>query len=159
MPNLKIVPASALMTAGQAITFQAIDDQDKPVRVSWALTPQLGNLVTSTLGQAGQSPAPGVQPQQEGQSATYIAPAIVQAAQIVAVTATSEDDAASGSISLTTEAISIIPSAVTLHGGQKQRFVAIVASEPSSPEEIEWVLSPEVGTLDREGLYTAPDLI
>ena len=49
MPNLKIIPASALLTAGQAATFQATDGANQPVNVTWSLTPQLGSLLRPLL--------------------------------------------------------------------------------------------------------------
>jgi hypothetical protein len=154
MPSIKISPSSALVTAGQALTLQATDNENKAVNVNWSLTPQLGSLVTATSGPAGP-PAPQV----PGSSATYIAPSIVQTAQTVAVTAATPTDTASITISLTPEAMSIVPPAVELHAGQKQQFMAIVASGAGEGESIDWILSPQVGELDEKGLYTAPDVI
>jgi len=48
---------------------------------------------------------------------------------------------------------------VNLHARQKQKFVAIVASGLGDAEPVTWILTPEVGTLDDEGSYTAPNEI
>ena len=156
MPKLRVLPASALITQGQAVTFQAVDDANQAVSVTWTLTPQLGNLIIAPSAPPGQASSP----QSQGSSSTtYVAPAIVQTAQTIAVSATSATDTASVTISLTPDAISIMPTAVELHANQKQKFEAIVASGASEPEPITWILAPQVGSLDDTGLYTAPDTI
>ena len=167
MPNLKIVPPSALVTTGQAVTFQATDDKNQPVNVTWNLTPQIGSLVTATpvppgppLQPLAQPASPAIAPQgQVSSSATYVAPSVVQTAQTVAVTAATLNDTASVSISLTPDAISIVPAAVNLHARQKQKFAAIVASGTCEAEPLTWILTPQVGALDGAGVYTAPDVI
>ena len=146
---LKITPASALLTAGQAITFQATDDAGASVIAAWTHTPQLGGLVKA---------AAPLEPQTSF-SATYVAPSILQAAQTVVVTATTATDTASVTISLTPDAISIVPAVVELQAKQTQHFEAIVASALGEAEEITWVLAPQIGTLDTNGSYTAPDTI
>ena len=87
------------------------------------------------------------------------APSVIQTAQTVAVTATSDTETASVTISLTPDAISIVPAGVNLHARQKQRFAAMVASGAGDAEPITWILTPQVGTLDDDGLFTAPDAI
>jgi hypothetical protein len=162
MPNLKITPSSALLTAGQAVTFKATDDANQAVNVAWSLAPeQPGRLVTGAPAPGGQAPAaPAPAPQVQGSSsATYIAPSIVQSAQTVAVTGTSATDTASVSISLTPDAISIIPAAVCLHVGQEQQFVAVVASGSDDAAKVTWILTPKVGDLDDKGLYKPPVVI
>lgn len=147
MPNaLNITPSSALLAAGQAITFSATDAADQPASVSWTLTPQLGTLLPPPAA-AGQPPIPSV-------SATYIAPSVVQTAQTAALTAASSLGTASVTICLTPNSISILPETVCLHAGQKQQFEAIVPGR----YEVTWILSPEVGSMIN-GMYTAPDVI
>jgi hypothetical protein len=73
---------------------------------------------------------------------------------MVAVSATSATAAASVTISLSPDAISIVPAEVCLHAGQKQQFQAIVASGSGDAEPITWILTPDVEGLDQKGLYT-----
>jgi hypothetical protein len=77
----------------------------------------------------------------------------------VAVTATSASATASVTISLTPDAISIVPAAVNLHAGQKQKFVAMVASGSGENEPVTWIISPTVGKLGTDGAYEAPEVI
>lgn len=149
---LKITSDSALLTAGQAVTLQAAEDQGNIANVSWAVTPPLGSLFPSPSSA-----------DQKSSTATYVAPAIVQSEQTVAITATSESGAVSITISLTPTAISIVPPTVELHGGQKQRFTAVVAS--GNAQDVTWVVAPDVGKLDLDpdntlsAIYTADALI
>jgi len=149
MLKLQIVQGSALLTAGQAVTLQAVDGDNHEVNVSWSLTPDLGTLVKAL-------PPPGAGQEQGSSSATYVAPSIVQAAQSVAVTAISVSETASVTIAISPDAITIVPQTVVLHSKQTQKFVAIVAGDGEKPT---WVLTPQVGTMDENGMYTAPDSI
>jgi hypothetical protein len=157
MPNLKITPASALVTAGQAVTFQATVD-NQAASVTWNLTPQVGSLfpaVPAVAVQAQGAAATGPL----SSSVTYVAPSSVPSAQTVAVTATLPTESASVTVSLTPDAISIVPASVELHAKQPQKFIAMVASPVGDAEPITWILAPQVGTLSNDGLYTPPDTI
>src|ERR1700743_3563267 len=142
---LKITPASVLLTTGQAVTLQATETESAG-NISWTLTPPLGTLFSA------QPTSP------QSSSATYVAP-LIQSEQTVAITAVSASGAASTTIALTPDAVSIMPASVELHARQKQQFAAIVASGLCNEEKVTWVLAPMVGTLDQTGLYTAPDVI
>ena len=156
MPKLNITPQTVLLTSGQAATFEATDAVGKPVPVNWSLNPPIGSFTPGAT-------AP---------SAIYIAPPIVASSQTIAVVASAGNNSASASISLTTDAIAIVPPNVNLSAGQSQKLIAIVAGPPEHEEtssdsvpkegltkEVTWILSPPLGTLNQEGLYTAPSEI
>ena len=150
MPNLNISPPSALLTAGQAVTFAATNAAGQPTPVTWTLNPPIGGVVTAPAGT-------GVAPAAPAPSATYIAPPVIPAMQTIAIIAYTATDSASATISLTPDAISIVPSRVDLRASHKQQFMANVATGAEADQDITWILSPPTGTLDDKGLYTAPD--
>lgn len=152
MSKLNIAPQAVLLTSGQAATFEATNDGGQPVSVGWSLNPPIGSFASP----AGSTPSP---------SATYVAPPILAAAQTIAVIASENGDSASATITLTPDAISIVPVRVDLKAEQEQKFVAIVAGTsqgapvpgtgPSSGD-VTWILSPPLGSLSQDGVYKAP---
>jgi len=53
--------------------------------------------------------------------------------------------------------ISVAPATATLNAGQTQQFTATVTG--SSNTAVTWSISPNVGTINSTGLYTAPSTI
>jgi hypothetical protein len=156
MPNVNITPQTVLLTSGQAVTFEATDSTGHPISVSWGLNPPIGALVTAAGGNAANTAVTSAAP-----SATYVAPPVVASAQTIAVIAASTaNDSASATISLTSETITIVPAKVDLKAEQEQQFLAIVAGAPgpdgNPPEKVTWILSPPLGSLEQTGLYHAP---
>jgi hypothetical protein len=154
--NLNIAPQTVLLTSGQAVTFEATDAAGKPALVTWSLDPTVGNLVTPT------APGAAAGATSAASSATYVAPPMVASAQTIAIVASTANDSASATISLTT--LAIVPAKVDLSAGQQQQFSPIFApapapppgAAPAAPGKITWTLSPPLGSLDQMGLYTSP---
>lgn len=120
------------------------------------MNPPIGALVTAAGGNAANTAFTGAAP-----SATYVAPPVVASAQTIAVIAASTaNDSASATISLTPDAIAIVPAKTDLKANEEQQFIAIVAGAPgpdgNPPEKVTWILSPPLGSLDQTGLYHAP---
>src|SRR5215469_10683745 len=181
MPKLTIRPASVLLTSGQAATFEAVDDTGAAVHVNWEIIPQIGTLSfpeapatspTPAPPAGGAAPAPAAPqtpPPDAFPSATYIAP-LSASSQMVSVVANSGSDSGSATICLTSDPMAIIPAKVELRPSQQQQFVAIVAGTHALPQpplmtepaisppgpQVKWILNPPIGTLDENGLYTAP---
>jgi len=172
VPKLTIRPSSVLLTSGQATTFEAIDDSGKPTAVAWSVSPAVGTLITATpatlataTSTATTAATPPANPRVS--SATYVAP-LITSAQMIAVIASGDTDSGSATVSLTPDAISVIPTKVDLKPNQSQQFVAVVAGGPTSESQgtsgqpataaspVLWILSPPVGTLDDNGLYRVP---
>jgi len=159
--NVNLKPQTVLLTSGQAVTFAAIDAAGQPVAVSWSLNPPIGTLVIPVAPVTPVAPTP-VPPAvgSAAPSVTYVAPPLVSAAQTIALVASTADDSASATISLTPDAIAIVPAKVDLKADQTQQFVAIVAAAPGAEgvptEKITWILSPPLGSLEQTGLYHAP---
>lgn len=160
MPNLNIVPQSVLLTSGQAVTFQATNNAGQAVPVSWSLNPSIGSLIIPAGGNPAILAASSAAP-----SATYVASPLVASAQTIAVIASTADASASATISLTPDAIAIVPAKADLKANQKQQFIAVVAAAPlqtgvppagATVEGITWILSPPFGALDQTGIYEAP---
>lgn len=158
MSNVNIAPQTVLLTSGQAVTLEATNATGQTVAVSWSLNPQSGSLITPASGNAANAAAGSPTP-----SATYVALPVVASAQTIAVIASTGNDSASATISLTPDAIAIVPAKVDLKAEQSQQFVAIVAAAPAAQgvpiETITWILSPPLGTLEQTGLYHAPSEI
>jgi hypothetical protein len=154
MSNVNITPQAVLLTSGQAVTFSATDANNQPISVTWSLNPQAGTLLIPPISNAAAQ-APGAQ----APSATYVAP-LVTAGQTIALIASTANQSASATITLTPDAIAIVPSKVDLKPDQSQQFVAVVAGAPpptpAQAEAIKWILSPPVGTLLQTGVYQAP---
>ena len=148
MSNVNIIPQRVLLTSGHAVTFEATDSAGQPVPVNWSLNPTVGSLVTVVAGDAG-----GRTP-----SITYVAPQVVANTEAVAIIANTDHDSASTMISLTPDAITIVPQRVDLKADQEQQFIAIVAAAPIATEapDITWILSPPLGSLEETGLFKAP---
>jgi hypothetical protein len=151
MPNINITPREVLLTSGQAVAFEATDAKGLPISVNWSLNPP----TIGTLSPAASTPAT---------SAAYVAPSSLgTGAQTIALIASTASDSASATISLTP--IAIVPAKVALNADEEQRFLVSIeqpaataeATAAATPENITWILSPQLGTLDEKtGLYKAP---
>jgi hypothetical protein len=142
MSNVSIIPRRVLLTSGHAVTFEATDVEGNPVPVSWSLNPVVGGLVTVVAGNVVPLAAGG-----QISSVTYVAPQGVTTALTIALIASTDHDSASAMISLTPDAITIVPEKADLNASQEQEFVAIVAGAPVATEvpDIKWILSPPLG--------------
>jgi uncharacterized protein (TIGR03437 family) len=127
------------------------------------LNPGASQQFTATGGGAGYvwsiSPSTG----SIDHNGVYTAPPTVSASTNVTVTATSSADSSvfgTARITLTqtqTVSVAISPTSVSLTQGQTQQFTATVSNASSSA--VIWSFTPQAGTLDANGLYTAPSLI
>ncbi len=137
--GITISPLSVSLAASQSQGFGVAVTGSTNSNVTWNVSPS--NIGSLTGG-------------------IYYAPASIPAAQTVTVTATSQADptkSATATITLTPSvSISIAPNLVSLGAGQSQLFsVAVVASANSN---VNWTLSPNVGSLSN-GTYTAPSVV
>jgi uncharacterized protein (TIGR03437 family) len=117
--------------------------------VTWSFNPTVAG---ATLGNP-------VGPDSTGQtSRVYTAPNLVAARQTVTVTVTASDGAtkASAQITLVPPSVTVLvsPSSVTLTASQTQKFSATVLGISNSA--VTWSISPQTGTIDSAGNYTAP---
>ena len=138
--SVSVSPSSAALYAAQAQQFSASVANTSNTAVTWSINPAVGSIDTSGL---------------------YSAPASIDTQQTVTVTATSQADntkSASATITLMPPvAVSVSPASATLSASQTQAFTATVANTANTA--VTWSLSPNVGTIDASGLYTAPDSI
>jgi RHS repeat-associated protein len=92
-------------------------------------------------------------------SGLYTAPTTVTSQQIVTVTATSQEDPTKSASAASTLSppisVSVVPSALTLYGGQTYQLSATVNN--ASNKAVTWTAN--AGTINASGLYTAPSSI
>lgn len=92
----------------------------------------------------------------------YTAPATITSPQTATIRATfAEDPAALAEVVLTlvpTIQVSLAPTTATLRPSETQQFTATVTNDPADAG-VTWQLTPQVGTVDASGLYTAPAVI
>jgi hypothetical protein len=106
-------------------------------QVSWSITPNVGGITSGGL---------------------YTAPAFVATSQTVTVTATSAADSTQSGTAVVTLApvwIGLNPQTAAIGTGQTQQFNAEVTG--SANTAVTWSVSPNVGTISSQGLYTAPN--
>lgn len=147
-PAIAIIPASARLQAGQSLQFTAsiagAQGLSNP-SVSWSLTPPVGSI----------------------KDGLYTAPAAIQTAQTVVLTATSvTDSTTTAQVSITlspsitlapSPRIAVSPAQVTLQASQTQLFTA-TAGGPAAVG-VQWSISPNFGSVTPSGQYTAPNTI
>jgi uncharacterized protein (TIGR03437 family) len=110
--------------------------------VTWSINPAAGSIDSAGL---------------------YTAPATISTTQKITVMATSVfDTSVTGTATVNVQApaavtVTVAPATVTLTNSQTQRFTATVQN--ASNTAVAWSLSPQTGTVDSNGLYTAPALI
>jgi beta-glucanase (GH16 family) len=135
--SISITPATVTLRPLQTQVFTtAISNSANPA-VTWTLSPSVGSLSAAGI---------------------YTTPASISTAQTVTVKATSVADPAksvTGIISLSPPvSVSITPATLTLGLAQTQPFTATVAN--NSNTAVTWTLSPAMGNITADGLYTAP---
>lgn len=139
--SVSLSPPAATLTASQSKQFTAIVTGNANTSVTWSVTPSVGSL----------------------SNGLYTAPSVINALQVVTVTATSVADpskSASATVQLNPTSggisISVSPSNATLTASQSKQFIAIVMGNSST--SVTWSMTPSVGSL-ANGLYTAPAVI
>jgi len=140
--SLTVSPtATVTLTAGASQLFTATLQNASASGVTWTYSPAIGTLTPN------------------GASATYTAPSPIPLSQKITITATSSDGSltASGSVQLNLPSVTITPSAASISTAQTQQFTAVVSN--AATNNVVWSINPPVGTIDQNGLYTAPGLL
>jgi hypothetical protein len=132
-----INPQVVTLRGGDSIQFVTSISSADGMAVTWSMNSTVGNLSKSGL---------------------YTAPPKVDSQQIITVTATSVSDptkSASATITLMPDFdVSVTPGSVVLTSGSSQQFSATVTN--ISNTTVTWSMSPIIGTLTPDGVYTAP---
>jgi len=138
--SVTISPLAVTLVPGQSQQFTGTVINAANTGVVWTMSPAVGNLSNSGL---------------------YTAPANIAAKTTVTITAASAADPTRNASALVTlqpvvvtAGITVAPAAVSLTAGKTQQFSAAVTGLASAA--INWSLSPQVGTIDANGNYTAP---
>ena len=135
--SVTMTPSSASLTASRTQQFTPTVTGSANTSVSWSLSPQVGTISTSGL---------------------YTAPAALNGAQTITVTATSAADStktATASITLTpVVSVTMTPSSASLAASGTQQFTPTVTG--SANTSVAWSITPQVGTISASGMYTAP---
>ena len=143
LPPIKVNITSSnyfIDTVSQTNQFTAQVQNTSNNAVIWSISPAVGTISPTGL---------------------YAAPSTIAAQQTVTITATSVADptqSAIGSVLLNPPvSVILVPGNVTLITSHSQQFTANV-SWTANPA-VTWSMSPSAGTLDSNGLYTAPATI
>jgi uncharacterized protein (TIGR03437 family) len=137
--GITVSPSSATLSPGGSQAFTATGGGSGYI---WSVNPQVGSISANGV---------------------YTAPSSVSSTQNLTVTATSDADSTIfGTAKITvspnaTVGVSISPTAATLTAGATQQFTATVTNASSTA--VNWSISPQVGSIDQTGLYTAPGII
>ena len=140
--SVTLSPASVSLSSAQTQQFTPVVTGSANTAVTWALSPAVGSISAGGL---------------------YTAPALISSGQTITVSATSiADPTKSGTAVITLNlipaiAVSVAPASVSLAPSQTQQFTPAVTGTPNAA--ITWTLSPAVGTISSNGLYTAPPSI
>ena len=138
--SVTVAPATATLYASQAQQFTATVTNAFNQAVTWSLSPVIGSI---------------------DNTGKYTAPSSITTQQTVTVTANSQADSsksASATITLyPLVSVSVSPTTAALYASQTQQFTAAVAN--ATNQAVMWSLSPAVGSIDNNGLYTAPSSI
>jgi hypothetical protein len=143
--SVSVSPGTASLNGGEAKQFTATVTGSSNTTVTWAVS-------------CSGSDCGSINP-----SGLYTAPAAINAADTVTVTATSAADntkSATASITLVPFAMSVAPGGTSLlNQGGTQQFTATVTG--ASSIDVTWSVSctGSCGTIDTSGLYTAPSAV
>ena len=135
--SLTVAPGSATLTQSQTQVFSATVLNTSNTAVTWSANPAVGSISAAGL---------------------YTAPSSISTSQTVMAIATSVADStktASASITLSPTSIAALaPVSTTLSPLQTQQF-----NGSSVGTNVNWSISPNLGTISSSGLYTAPSTI
>ncbi|HLJ48623.1 MAG TPA: choice-of-anchor Q domain-containing protein [Bryobacteraceae bacterium] len=137
---VSVNPSAVTLGANGTKQFTATVTGASNTNVVWSVSPSVGSISTSGL---------------------YTAPASVTSLQSVTVQATSVADSTRFATAVVTlapiVAIGINPPNSRIAAGQTQQFTAAVTGTTNTA--VQWLMSPNVGTLSGGGLYTAPSSV
>lgn len=137
-PAVDLTPQSAMLTNFETYQFTATTFGTCSPAVTWSISPAGQGTIDNT--------------------GLYTVPANLVANQTVTVTATSVSDpnfSASATVSLTpTVGITVSPGTATIGTSGTMQFSATVTGTTNTA--VTWSISPSIGSIDSNGLYTAP---
>ncbi len=148
--SISINPGGASVNQGGTAQFYASVQNASNTGVIWSLSPAVGSVNANGF---------------------YQAPGNISQNQNITISATSVQDytkSASATISLiapppppppptppvTINSVAVSPAAITVLQGNQQQFTAMVNGSVSSA--VTWTISPPLGTITSNGLYSAP---
>ena len=134
--SVSVSPANVTLGVSEQQQFTATVTGGSDPSVTWDINLAVGSIDTNGL---------------------YTAPASIGVAQTVTVTATSvENPTQSGSatVDLVPVVVSLSPTSATLGASGTQQFTPTVSGTPNTA--VTWAISPATGSIDANGLYTAP---
>jgi len=138
--QVSVSPSTASLQPSQSVTLTAAVTGSTNTGVTWTSPSLSGGLATS------------------GMTAIYTAPAKITTSQTVTITVSSVADptkSVSAILALVPAiAVSLSPGAVTLTPSATQQFSAAVTG--STNTGVIWSLNPLMGSIDQNGVYTAP---
>ncbi len=135
--SVAVTPGSVTLGARETQQFSATVTNVGNTAVRWSIFPEIGTISTTGL---------------------YTAPATFTGSPSITVSAISLADGTKiGQATVTLVSritVSVTPATVSLLAGRTQQFTAIVSG--ASNTAVTWSISPVIGTINANGLYTAP---
>ena len=138
--SVTLTPGSVTLTPGRSQMFSVAIAGTSNQAVTWSMSPAVGSISASGV---------------------YTAPATINMTQVLTVKATSVADPSKSARALVTlippVTITETPASVPLMASQSRQFRAAVRG--STNTAVTWSLSPAVGSISANGLYTAPSTV
>ena len=134
--SVSVSPANVTLGVSEQQQFTATVTGGSDPSVTWDINLAAGSIDTNGL---------------------YTAPASIDVAQTVTVTATSVQDptqSGSATVDLAPVVVSLSPTSATLGASATQQFTPTVTGTPNTA--VTCAISPATGSIDADGLYTAP---
>jgi hypothetical protein len=146
---ISINPGGVSLNQGGTVQFTASVQNASNTGVVWSLNPAVGSVSANGFYQA---PAGVSQNQNITISATSVQDSTKSAYATISLIAPPPPPPPPPAVTVASVAVS--PAAVTVLQGNQQQFTATVNGSVSSA--VTWTISPQLGTISSNGLYTAP---
>lgn len=139
-PSIILSPADVMLTAKQSQSFTATRNGQSLTDLTWTITPTGVGTIDNGL---------------------YTAPNTVPQTTQVVIAAINPDDStdyATALVTLVPKGVLITPYIILMSAGQTpQPFFAVV--DGSNSQDVVWSISPSVGTISADGVYTPPTTV
>ncbi len=149
--SISINPGGANVNQGGTAQFSANVQNASNPAVIWSLSPAVGSVSANGFYQAPSSIT-------QNQNITIIATSVQDltksASATISLIAPPPPPPPTQAPPVTVNSVAVTPAAITVVQGNQQQFTAMVNGSPSSA--VTWTISPQLGTMTSNGLYTAP---
>lgn len=139
---------TSLAVAPGIMNFQLVGDEC-PLRVEGTFPDGSSSDVTESSYISYQSDTPAVAAVDADGYVTAVGPGSAN------ITATYKGVSTTISVTVS-QPLSLVPAVASVYASQTTRFFAQINMDPSVSQAVVWSISPQLGSIDQTGLYTAP---